>query len=229
MEKYGLKKSVTNYIILINAFIFALMFIFGGFGAFSNGLNLIKFGAQYGGMGNSQWFRMITSMFVHGGFWHILLNMYALYYFGNLTENVYGKYKYLSVYLLSGFAGNLLTALVTSGMSISVGASGAIFGLIGLLFGSGFRSDTPHMMKRFTGTALLPVIIINIIFGFTMSGINNMAHIGGLIAGFTFGWLTPVTYTSTSWKIWKILYYISIAIIAVSFVLLVIFDIYLFG
>lgn len=109
--------------------------------------------------------------------------------------------------------------------AFSVGASGAIFGLIGLLFGAGFRSDTPPMLKPMTGTALLPVILINLFLGFTSSGINNIAHIGGLAVGFTFGWITSVSDTYTSYKKWKIAGYISLGLILISFIWLLISDI----
>ncbi|WP_276318649.1 rhomboid family intramembrane serine protease [Marinitoga lauensis] len=86
------------------------------------------------------------------------------------------------------------------------------------------------MLKPMTGTALLPVIIINLILGFTASGINNFAHIGGLITGFTFGWLTSVSDTYTSYKKWKVLGYISFGLIIASFIWLLVFDIqYLIG
>jgi rhomboid protease GluP len=163
-------------------------------------------------------------MFVHGGFTHILLNMFALYYFGNIVEKVYGPYKYFSIFLLTGVVGNILTQILVPS-TFSVGASGAIFGLVGLLFGAGFRDDTPTMLRGMTGTALLPIILINVIFGFTAPNINNFAHIGGLAAGFTFGWLTPIRFSTNSWKIWKYVYYLLIGVLAASFIALIIFNI----
>ena len=219
-----MQKTVTNYLIIANLIIFALMFLFGGFGAFNNPLILLRFGAQYGPFVSAgQFNRLITSMFVHGGILHILFNMYALFYFGNMVERIYGPYKYFSVYVISGFFGNLMTQLIIPG-TFSVGASGAIFGLVGLLFGSGFRQDTPRMLKPLTGTALLPFIIINILFGFTMNTINNFAHLGGLAVGFTFGWLMPVTFSKTSWNIWKYIYYFMCAIVVLAYIMLIVFN-----
>ncbi|BBE31199.1 rhomboid family intramembrane serine protease [Tepiditoga spiralis] len=222
-----MKKTLTNYMITMNIVVFILMIIFGGFSALwgTSSRALLLFGAQYGPLvSNGQWFRTITSMFVHGGLLHIFFNMYALFYFGNIVESVYGKHKYFAVYILSGVMGNLLTQLMMPN-AVSVGASGAIFGLIGLLFGSGFRHDTPRMLKPMVGTALLPIIIINIFLGFTVSSINNLAHIGGLAAGFTFGWLTPVTFTKTSIKIWKYAYYAALGLIVAAYSLLIFFTI----
>jgi rhomboid protease GluP len=219
--------NVTQKIFTINIIVFVMMFVFGGgFHAFTNPYTLIFSGAQYGKLItiSHQYFRFITSMFVHGGFLHIFFNMYALYYIGTIVERVYGPYKFLTIYLASGIGGALLTQIF-SPEAFSVGASGAIFGLVGLLFGAGFRDDTPPMVRPMTGTALLPVIIINLILGFTASGINNFAHIGGLITGFTFGWLDPVSDTYSSYKKWKILGYISLILILISFVWLGVFDI----
>ncbi len=217
------QKTLTNYLILINGVIFVLMFLFGGFNAFNNARILVSFGAQWGPLiNNGQWFRLITSMFVHGGIMHIFFNMYVLYIFGNLVERVYGPYKFFSIYIITGFVASLAT-YVFSPMSISVGASGAIFGMVGLLFGAGFREDTPNMLRSMTGKALLPMILINVFLGFTVPQINNIAHIGGLAAGFTFGWLTPVIMTKKAWDIWKVIYYVCLAVSAISFVLLLIF------
>ncbi|WP_276318650.1 rhomboid family intramembrane serine protease [Marinitoga lauensis] len=138
--------NVTQKIFTWNIIIFALMFVFGGgFHAFSNVYTLIFAGAQYGKLItiSHQYFRFITSMFVHGGFLHIFFNMYALYYIGNIVERVYGPYKFITIYLASGIGGAALTQLFMP-EAFSVGASGAIFGLIGLLFGAGFRDDTPQ-------------------------------------------------------------------------------------
>ncbi|NUU97791.1 MULTISPECIES: rhomboid family intramembrane serine protease [unclassified Marinitoga] len=222
-------KDVTQKIFTFNIVVFVLMFVFGGgFGAFSNSYTLIVAGAQYGKLITiyHQYFRFITALFVHGGILHISFNLYALYYLGNIVERVYGPYKFLTIYLASGIGGGILTQIFIPN-SFSVGASGAIFGLIGLLFGAGFRDDTPPMLKPMTGTALLPVILINLFLGFTSSGINNFAHIGGLLVGFTFGWLTSVRDTYTSYKIWKIAGYISLALILISFAWLIFFDIQL--
>ncbi|SHE44657.1 Rhomboid family protein [Marinitoga hydrogenitolerans DSM 16785] len=227
IKKFFNFDNVTQKIFTLNIVVFVLMFVFGGgFRAFSNVYTLIFAGAQYGKLIiiSHQYFRFITAMFVHGGFLHLFFNMYALYYIGNIVERVYGPHKFITIYLASGIGGSLLTQIFIPD-SFSVGASGAIFGLIGLLFGAGFREDTPPMLKPVTGTALLPVIIINLFLGFTSPGINNFAHIGGLVTGFTFGWLTSVSDTYTSYKYWKILAYVSLALILISFIWLLIFDI----
>lgn len=201
------------------------MFLIGGLRAFSDPMLYILFGAQIGNLIKmGEWFRLITSMFVHGGLFHIFFNMIALFYVGNLVERAYGPERFITIYMFSGIFGNILTHMFMPN-AISVGASGAIFGLIGLLFGAGFRHDTPTILRPVTGTALLPIILINVIWGFLPgANINNFAHLGGLAIGFTFGWLTPIRYTKRSYNIWRILYYITLGILVASFILLLVFD-----
>jgi len=220
-----MQRNITSYLIILNVLIFIMMFLFGGIGAFSNPRIYILFGAQLGNLITAgEWFRLITSMFVHGGLFHIFFNMIALFYVGNLVERAYGKERFISIYMLTGIFGNLLTHLFLPN-AISVGASGAIFGLIGLLFGAGFRHDTPTMLRPITGTALLPIILINVIWGFLPgNNINNFAHLGGLAIGFTFGWLTSIRFTKRSYQVWRILSYLSYGLIIASFILLLIFD-----
>ena len=183
------------YLILINSAILLLFYVVKRFFIQSD-IVFILFGAQYGPLvSQGQWYRIITAMFMHGGFLHLAFNMYALYILGANTEALYGTYKFLSFYLLSGIVGNIATQFFYYD-SLSVGASGAIFGLVGALFGAGFRKDTPFYVKPLTGTALLPMIILNIVLGFMPgSGINNAAHIGGLVTGMILGRHTRIRRT----------------------------------
>ncbi len=127
-----------------------------------------------------QIYRLFTSMFVHANFLHLLCNMYSLYIIGNQIETVMGKIKYILIYLISGITGNLLSFILTPGLS--VGASGAIFGLMGslLYFGYHHRLYLSSVIK----TQIIPLIIINLGIGFITPGIDNAAHIGGLIGGY---------------------------------------------
>jgi len=160
-------------------------------------------------------------MFMHGGFLHLAFNMYALYILGSNAEALYGTYKFLSFYLLSGIVGNIATQIFYYD-SLSVGASGAIFGLVGALFGAGFRKDTPFYVKPLTGTALLPMIILNIVLGFMPgSGINNAAHIGGLVTGMILGRALPVYTSYKAERVWKIITYSLVGITVLSYVLLI--------
>ena len=199
-------KNASGTLVVLNVLLYIAMVVFSprGAGNFVYCRTLIPvsvakyllFGAQVGLIVSKcgEWFRLFTAMFVHGGLLHLLFNMYALYYLGNLVEYTYGVWRFLVFYFASGFIGNVATQ-VFYGSSISLGASGAIFGLAGVLLSAGFRSDTPVFLRSYTGAALLPMIIFNIVYGFIPgSGINNAAHIGGLLTGMLFGYFTRVPY-----------------------------------
>ncbi|MFN4190879.1 MAG: rhomboid family intramembrane serine protease [Pseudothermotoga sp.] len=220
--------KVTYLILVINITVAILMFFVESFSSIRNQAYLyIRFGAQYGLLvSNGEWYRLITAIFVHGGFLHLLFNSYALFYFGNIVESIYGVEKFVFAYLLTGIAGNLATHFLYY-RAISVGASGAIFGLVGMLFALGFRRDTPFFMRQFTGYALLPMIIFNIIYGFMPgTGINNAAHIGGFLTGMILGYLMTPRPAYASWKkrvtiTWRTIAFTCAGLVLFSFILLV--------
>ena len=129
-----------------------------------------------------QWYRIFTSAFFHGSIIHILTNMYSLYVVGKEVETLLGKWKYALVYFISIITSSLLSAAVNGAGSTSIGASGAIFGLLGALLYFGYN------YRLYIGNALIyeiiPVIAINLFIGFTLPYIDNFAHIGGLIGGY---------------------------------------------
>ena len=129
---------------------------------------------------DGQIYRLLTGTFVHVDLIHIMCNMYALYMIGSMVEGYFGRKKFITIYLISAITGSLLSIAMSSGFSI--GASGAIFGLLGALLYFGY-----HYRVYFGSVILgriIPVIIINLAIGFMVSGIDNFAHIGGLIGGF---------------------------------------------
>ncbi len=130
---------------------------------------------------NHEWWRIITSMFFHGSIIHLFCNMYSLYVIGVELETVIGKWKYIIVYLLSGIVSSLLSGVINGGSIYSIGASGAIFGLMAslLYFGNHYRLYLSNIMSR----QLVPVIFINLFIGFALPYIDNWAHIGGLVGG----------------------------------------------
>ncbi len=195
--------SWTISIILVNFVILISIELLGGPTIY----NLLKFGGQWGPLiANGEWYRIVTAMFVHAGWLHLLFNMYALYYLGLLVENVYGSSKFLFVYFVSGVVGNLLSQLFYFSTP-SVGASGAIFGLVGLLLGATyFRDDFPSTLKRSLLVSLLPMVIFNIAYGFIPgTDINNAAHLGGFGTGLLLGYLIPArrswTWTKKAWDV----------------------------
>lgn len=129
---------------------------------------------------NGQIFRLITYAFLHGSLIHLITNMYSLWIIGNQVENNLGKVRMIIIYFVSALCGGMLSCIFNDG--ISVGASGAIFGLMGALvyFGMHYRLYLHDALKN----KLIPVILVNLIIGFSITGIDNYCHIGGLIGGF---------------------------------------------
>jgi rhomboid protease GluP len=124
--------------------------------------------------------------------------MYALYIIGKDIETFFGKIKYLIIYFSSAIVGSLISLLFVSEQSISAGASGAIFGLMGALlyFGYHYRALLNNALTK----QIIPVIVINLAIGFMISGINNFAHIGGLLGGFIAAIAVGVKYKSTKFE-----------------------------
>ncbi len=174
------KKPIITYgIMSICIIVFALMYILGN-GSLDN-LTLLQFGANLDILTkNGEYFRLITCAFLHIGVVHLIFNMYALYIIGPQVESFFGKIKFLSIYLISAVSASILS-LAFNTNTISAGASGAIFGLLGALlyFGYHYRVYLGNVIR----SQIIPIIVINLIFGFTMTGIDNAAHIGGLIGG----------------------------------------------
>ncbi|WBW98686.1 rhomboid family intramembrane serine protease [Oceanirhabdus sp. W0125-5] len=147
---------------------------------------LIEFGALNKGLVLAgQYHRIISSGFLHAGIVHLAMNMLALYVLGLLVEEVFGKAKFAVIYVGALIAGSMATIIFGSGVVISVGASGAIFGLLGAAFAYGF------IMRKRIGKAfmnsLLQAILLNVFIGLLVPEINNMAHMGGLFGGFVLG------------------------------------------
>ncbi|WP_123052853.1 rhomboid family intramembrane serine protease [Clostridium sp. JN-1] len=141
---------------------------------------LVFLGAKVNSLiSQGEYYRLITCMFLHGGIIHITLNMYALVALGPLIENIYGKSKYIIIYFISGIMSSIFSFKFSP--SISIGASGAIFGLLGaaLIFGIKMKG---RINKDYTFN-IVSVIIVNLIIGFSMPNVDNFGHLGGLIGG----------------------------------------------
>jgi membrane associated rhomboid family serine protease len=135
------------------------------------------------GVAQGDWWRMVTAMFLHAGYLHIALNMYSLYYVGTILEYKIGRWQFLLLYLGSGMAGSA-GALVLSPGSPTVGASGAIFGVLGALFILERRGSIA------TEGQIAGLIVLNLVFTFALSShISVGGHVGGLIGGIVLMWL----------------------------------------
>lgn len=138
-----------------------------------------------------EWWRILSSAFLHFGILHLVLNMWALYLFGPILEQLYGHIEYLAIYLLCAAGGSVLTILVAPEQA-AVGASGAIFGLLGLAFAVSRRRHLalPRQTRAVLGQ-IGSLLLINLAFTFFVPGISITGHLGGLAVGLVLGWLLP--------------------------------------
>ncbi|GKS80918.1 rhomboid family intramembrane serine protease [Ligilactobacillus pabuli] len=172
------KRPTATYILLIiNISVYLLMTVAGG--SQNTGV-LLAFGAKVNFLiAQGQWWRLFNPMFIHIGLEHLVLNMVTLYFIGLQIETLFGKWRFVTLYLLSGLGGNIASFAFSPG--ISAGASTSIFGLFGafLMLGESFR-DNPYI--RATAKQFLLLVILNL--GLGLRGIDIAGHIGGLLAGF---------------------------------------------
>lgn len=176
---FSYKQPIVTYIIMaICIILFILMELSGGS---TNSQTLLKYGANLDVLvKNGEYYRLFTCIFLHIGIMHLLCNMYSLYIIGREVENLFGKIKYIIIFILSGIFGSIMSLAFTHN-TISAGGSGAIFGLLGALlyFGMHYRTYLGEAIKR----SIIPIIVVNLIIGFFAEGIDLAAHIGGLVGG----------------------------------------------
>ena len=141
---------------------------------------LLKYGMYNPLIKQGEFYRLFTCLFLHVDIIHLACNMYSLYVLGPQLESFFGKWKYLFIYLISGLCGSLLSFTFNVD-ALSVGASSAIFGLLGsmLYFGYYYRTYLGNVVR----SQIVPIIVLNLAIGFFISGIDNFGHIGGLIGG----------------------------------------------
>ena len=167
----------TYLLIIINVVIWLCMILY--LNRFSDVKLLDVGGLVHFNVVHGEWYRLITSMFLHFNFEHILMNMLSLFIFGKIVESIVGSWRMLIIYFISGLFGNFVS-LSFNTSTISVGASGAIFGLIGAIFAIMYLSKT--FDKKVIGQLLIALVIL-VGLSLFMSNINIMAHLGGFIGG----------------------------------------------
>ena len=181
--------GLTQIIFGINAAVFlAMAFSASSIMDFSSA-ELVRFGANVGALTISgEWWRLLTNVFVHGGIIHIAFNMWCLWNLGALCESLYGRWTYACIYLICGVGASLASA-AWHPYTPSVGASGAIFGLAGALLAAFKLGEFSVPRSALSGTlrSLGAFVVYNLVFGFAISGIDNAAHIGGLVTGLIVG------------------------------------------
>lgn len=181
---------VTAGLLAVNVGVFALMLFAGaGFWHTPNGVQL-AWGANFGpATQDGQWWRLFTALFIHFGVVHLALNMWALWDVGRLVEQLYGRWRFLVLYVLSGLLGNLLSLVLHGNQAVSGGASGAIFSLYGALLVFLYRErrnvEPGEFRWLFGAAAVFASLMLAV--GFIVQGIDNAAHGGGLVSGALLG------------------------------------------
>ena len=146
---------------------------------------------------DGQWWRFITPMFLHAGLLHLLFNMFSLYLFGPELEKLAGKVRFLTIYFMAGLFGTVATFLLQEATYVHVGASGAIYGLLGAFGALVYyaRKTLPQLRQ-----IILPIIVISIVMTFLTPNINATAHLSGLAVGFLIGLSYFHPQRIISWK-----------------------------
>jgi rhomboid protease GluP len=181
--------GLTQIIFGINAAVFLGMALSSSSIMNFPGQELVRWGANVGALTISgEWWRLLSNVFVHGGLMHIAFNMWCLWNLGALAESLYGRWTYAVIYLICGVGASLASAAWHPYVP-SVGASGAIFGLAGALLAAFKLGEFSVPRAALSGTlrSLGAFVVYNLIFGFALPGIDNAAHIGGLITGLIVG------------------------------------------
>lgn len=179
------KKAVcTIVIVAVNIIIFLYLSLFG---MTEDSRYMLQHGALYIPVvfQNGEYYRLITSMFLHFGFSHLANNMVMLFLMGWILEKEIGSVRFVLIYFLSGLGGDLLYILYSIRMdeyAVSAGASGAIFGIVGALLYIAIR-NRGHI-GNITGRGIIFMIFCSLYYGYSSTGVNNLAHIGGLCTGF---------------------------------------------
>jgi len=231
--------TFTFVFLAVNVFIFLLMSLAAPGGSENNEV-LLAYGAKKNSLIDAgEWWRFITPVFLHIGWIHLLVNMYSLFILGPYVEKLYGSARFVFFWIATGVAGVVASYLASGygmrggggvlgrflfrgGDGPSAGASGALFGLIGVLFvfGIKFRHELPEGFKRAFGTGMIPTILINLFIGYTIPYIDNAAHMGGFVAGALFalfvGYKRPGQRASVA-VFWHVLQFAALAAVVVAF------------
>lgn len=180
-------KLLTCMLIGINIIIFLITaFLSGNIFDIDTGV-LSDYGAKTYQIANGQIWRLLTCAFLHSGLLHIACNMYSLYIIGPQIEQIYGALKYFIIYIASCITASILSYLMSPD-SISVGASGGIFGLMGALLAFAFI-ERNRIQKKYI-SSLIQIIILNLFIGLSIKNIDNFAHVGGLVGGLIIGYVS---------------------------------------
>lgn len=191
LDRYSPRALITPMLVALNVIVFLAMCVNGMNPVAPDGEMAVRWGSNFGPMTMSgQWWRLFTATFIHFGVIHLALNMLALYQNGRTIERLFGSTRFLLLYVFAGLTGSI-TSLLWNPAVNSAGASGAIFGIFGglLAFVINPRNDVPKQVMTEHRNSTLLFAGYSLFYGFVHSGIDNAAHIGGLVGGFAMGLL----------------------------------------
>lgn len=183
--KFDQRKVLATHIFLgANIVIWIVMSLFGLLFDLSTSQQLVLFGAKVNSLiAQGQLWRLVSAMFLHVNLIHLFFNSYALFLYGPIVERIYGRNRFITVYILSGIIGTLFSYVFNA--QAAAGASGAIFGLMGSILY--LRQHRKDFFQRMFGPGLIMIIVINLLYGLTQPGIDNWGHMGGLAGGYILG------------------------------------------
>jgi rhomboid protease GluP len=185
-----------------------------------DGRALVEFGAKFPpAIAAGQWWRLVTAGFLHGNLFHIFMNSWALFSVGAQVEETYGTARFLALYFIANVVGFFASTYFSP--SLSVGASAALFGLIGAMIAAGMRSNTA-MGAAIRAQYTQWVIYMLVIGLLPIFNVDTAAHIGGLTAGFGLAWLMDMPHATPRWTdtLWRIVGGICVALTTISFALM---------
>lgn len=181
---------VTWALVAANVAVYLAMVLSGVNAIGPSSDTLIVWGANFGPLtAGGEWWRLLSAIFIHGGLLHVTLNLWALFDAGGLVERLFGRTAFAGLYLASGLCGSLAGLVWNPERTVSVGASGAVFGVLGMLlaFLATHRHLIPGSVLRALRNSAMVFVGYSLVFGFIQPGIDNAAHLGGLAAGFLLG------------------------------------------
>jgi rhomboid protease GluP len=189
----GNNPPVTTALLIALAALYLLSSLLGGAdwmkfinGINSDGLALVGANSQAMTLGKGEWWRLLTSTLLHGGIVHLLINGFSLWNLGSQLEEGIGWQELLFAYVVTGLSGSLMSALFGNPFIVSIGASGAIFGLLGFLVAHGTRNMN-ELTRQLSRNG--PNLLIALLLPFFIPNIDNWAHIGGVSSGLVMGYL----------------------------------------
>jgi len=180
------KVWVTKTLVVLNLIVFGAMALVGINPLEPTALELLQIGGNYRPYTEQEPWRLMSATVLHAGLLHVGFNMFALYQMGSIAERFYGNTQFLLIYLVAGLFGSLASLFFSASEAVSVGASGAVFGVAGAIIAAVFtaRSKLPAPLVTSMSQSMLLFVGYSLFMGFTTDVVDNSAHIGGLVAGF---------------------------------------------